>query len=539
MKGPWVMRVARIAALVLIAWAVVRIAWVSDDSLITLRHALNISHGWGAGFNSTESVQAYSHPLWFLAWLGTGALTNQWIFTALALGLVSTLTACALLLWRLQTPGVVLVATSVLIFSNAFVEYSTSGLENPLGYLTLGILIVLSIRIFDSSRVRSAPSSLWAMTGLTTAAVLLTRLDYAVFLAFPLLVLAWRTRQDYRRILVFGVSVLVPLSIWFLWTYSTYSAWLPNTFLAKTNVEILRLDLVQQGLRYIWVSVSNDPVTGVGLVFGLLVALWLGTTMVRAWALGVVAYLSYVVWIGGDFMAGRFLAVPLFVAVFLSSVAWTQSRSDRSAPATQESVGVVAVVGTVTVVAVVGLAAIGLPPSVVANPQEQRWVSEENGRITDERGFYLFEADRSLGNLLSDEPLALEGYIAPVGAEFAKSGLKDIDRLASQWPASSGYSPIPTDAAVTCGLMGSWGIVTGPTVHLIDVCGLADRFMAEKPFVANGPWLPGHFVRELPEGYEEAIRVADPSLVTDPQEAERLRQVWGLIRPDTVSSVAN
>ena len=99
MKGPWVMRVARIAALVLIAWVVVRIAWVSDDSLITLRHALNISHGWGSGFNSTESVQAYSHPLWFLAWLGAGVITNQWIFAVLVLGLFSTLTACALLLW--------------------------------------------------------------------------------------------------------------------------------------------------------------------------------------------------------------------------------------------------------------------------------------------------------------------------------------------------------------------------------------------------------------------------------------------------------
>ena len=87
--------------------------------------------------------------------------------------------------------------------------------------------------------------------------------------------------------------------------------------------------------------------------------------------------------------------------------------------------------------------------------------------------------------------------------------------------------------------MGSLGIVTEPTVHLVDVCSLADRFMAERPFVANGERLPGHFSRQLPEGYKEAICAADTSLVSDPRKAERLRQLWELIRPATVSSVAN
>jgi arabinofuranosyltransferase len=532
------MRVARIVALVLITWAVVRVAWVSDDALITLRHALNISHGWGAGFNSTESVQAYSHPLWFLLWMVVGVPTSEWVVGVIALGLVSTLIATAILIIRIQSLAVLVIVLATLLLSNAFVEYATSGLENPLGYLSMAVLIALTLSLAQQAPKSSPSLPMWMLTGVTAAAAVLTRMDFAVMVALPLLALAWSHRRDFWRLSVLAVSALVPVGVWLLWTFITYRAWLPNTYLAKTNVEIPRLDLIGQGLTYIWISVRHDPITGVGIAIGLLMAFWVGNTMVRAWALGVVAYLGYVVWIGGDFMAGRFLAVPLFVAVFLGSVAWTQSRSDNPPRATRAS-AVVAAVGAVAVVALVGLTAIGLPPTVVANPQEQRWVSEENGRITDERGFYLFEADRSLANLLSDEPFALEGYIAPVGAEFAKSGLKDIDQLASEWPTSSGYSPVPTDAAVTCGLMGSWGIVTGPTVHLIDVCGLADRFMAEKPFVANGPWLPGHFARDLPAGYEEAIRLADPSLVTDPQEAERLRQVWGLIRPDTVSSVAN
>lgn len=538
MKRPWGLWLARVVALVVVAWAVLRVAWVSDDALITLRGLLNITHDWGPGFNSTEYVQAYSHPLWFLLWMAVGVPANEWVVGVVALGLASTLIATALLILRIRSLALLVIVVATLLLSNAFVEYATSGLENPLGYLSIAVLITWTLRLAQPAASLSTSLPLWLLTGLTAAAAVLTRMDFAVMIALPLLALAWNHRRDYRHLAVLAVSALAPIGVWLLWTYATYRAWLPNTYLAKTNVEIPRLDLIEQGLTYVWVSVRHDPMTGVGIGLGLVVALWMGGAIVRAWALGVIAYLGYVVWIGGDFMAGRFLAVPLFVAVFLGSTAWTQSRSDRATPATREPVAVVAAVGAV-VVGVVGLTAIGLAPTVVANPQEQRWVSEENGRITDERGFYLFEANRSLANLFSDEPLALEGYIAPVGAEFAKSGLKDIDRLASQWPTSAGYSPIPTDAAVTCGLMGSWGIATGPTVHLIDVCGLTDRFMAEKPFVANGPWLPGHFARELPAGYEEAIRAADASLVTDPQEAERLRQVWELIRPDTVSSVAN
>lgn len=41
-------------------------AWLSDDSLITIRTALNWGSGYGPYFNIDEAVQPYTHPLWFL-----------------------------------------------------------------------------------------------------------------------------------------------------------------------------------------------------------------------------------------------------------------------------------------------------------------------------------------------------------------------------------------------------------------------------------------------------------------------------------------
>ncbi|MBU3701361.1 MAG: hypothetical protein FGM58_04855, partial [Acidimicrobiia bacterium] len=58
----------RALLLAIVALAVHRAAWFGDDSLITLRTALNLTHGWGWGFNATEAVQGYTHPLWFLVW---------------------------------------------------------------------------------------------------------------------------------------------------------------------------------------------------------------------------------------------------------------------------------------------------------------------------------------------------------------------------------------------------------------------------------------------------------------------------------------
>ena len=93
-----------------------RIAWLSDDSLITLRTALNITHGWGSGFNATESVQAFTHPLWFLLWVSVGVLTNQWVWGILLVGIALTSIAVGILVWRTQSIARIILLTGMLIF---------------------------------------------------------------------------------------------------------------------------------------------------------------------------------------------------------------------------------------------------------------------------------------------------------------------------------------------------------------------------------------------------------------------------------------
>ena len=123
------LRLFRILAVVFVGIVVIRVAWVSDDALITLRTALNISHNWGPGFNATESVQAFTHPLWFLLWVWVGSWTNQWILGVIALSVVFVVIATALLVQRVASLPRLVIVTGFLLLSNAFIDFTTSGLE--------------------------------------------------------------------------------------------------------------------------------------------------------------------------------------------------------------------------------------------------------------------------------------------------------------------------------------------------------------------------------------------------------------------------
>lgn len=310
---------ARLLAITAVIVLAFRLAWLSDDSLITLRTALNITHGWGPGFNATESVQAYTHPLWFLLWVVIGVTTNQWVWGILLAGIFMTAAAAGILAWRTASIARIILLTGMLIFSNGFIEYSTSGLENPLAYLTVAVAFALSVSII------SGRSGQWwilpTLLGLTFAAIFLTRFDLIVLIAPVAIVLIYSQWRSWKVIVLAAVSFAVPLVVWFSWSWLTYNSFLPNTFAAKRNVEIPQFELAIQGLRYFFVSFEHDPVLLILLVLGVFAGLIFGGVLIRAWTLGVVLYLSYVISIGGDFMASRFMAVPALVsALILASI---------------------------------------------------------------------------------------------------------------------------------------------------------------------------------------------------------------------------
>jgi arabinofuranosyltransferase len=377
------------------------------------------------------------------------------------------------------------------------------------------------------------------LTGLTFAAVFLTRFDLLVLIAPVVLLLIYSQRGNWKVIAIAVGAFAFPLIVWFTWSWLTYNTLLPNTFAAKRNVDIPQIELVIQGIRYFFVSFEHDPVILILLVMGILGGFIFGSFLLRAWTLGVVLYLAYVISIGGDFMASRFMAVPAMVsALILASVSLRPDSDAKQSPIVEyprNDLSAPSFSITTLVFLLVGSSLAGSTPVALANFQGPRWEFEQNTNagISDERGFYV-ATGKGLKELLDKLSLAyINPDIAPLGdGSGLNRSLREINKAAQNWPYNDGGFTNPSEVGVFCGGLGYLGIATGPITHLVDSCALTDRFLAQQAFIPAEPfaWRTGHFSRAIPDGYLDALSTGDFSRVLDPRLAFELDQLWQEIR---------
>ena len=189
-------------------------------------------------------------------------------------------------------------------------------------------------------------------------------------------------------------------------------------------------------------------------------------------AAGIALYLLYVVRVGGDFMSGRFLTLPLLAAVV--ALVWLWPRAARRAALPLAA-------GAVLALALAG----HLPVWLAGNPSGD--AARRDGDIADERAYYTpytgLWADRVL------HPWAEQGLDLRAGGP----------------------------AVVEHGNVGFLGYYAGPAVHIVDRNGLTDPLLARLPVRDPLDWRIGHFRRTVPDGYVETLRggvnvIADANL---------------------------
>lgn len=458
--------------LVLFSVVLLRTAWLGDDALISLRTILNLTHGYGLTYNLHERVQTFTHPLWLAVITAAYVVVGNIFHAAFAVSIATSLVVFGLVVRAARTATQLWIGAGVLLASRAFVDYSTSGLENP-----LTALVAIGTLVWATREVRGRR---W-LTGVWfgVSAAYLTRPD-AVLLVVP--VALWATVQIHqRKTAALSVALgLLPAALWTLFSLIYYGFAFPNTAYAKLAADIHITERIWQGLIYLLDSVNRDPVTLTAIGVSLIVA-----TMERskeAWlgAAGIVVTLMYVVWIGGDFMSGRFLAAPVLVAV------WLLVRAQRITQAEWWPV-----------VAVLAAAALASPHLPLRSDRSFEGSVTQSG-IVDERGVY-----------------------------FQTWSLLKADRLSfaePEWPQWDGRRS-PDYVLDTCGLMGADGLSWGPRTYMLDECALADPLMARLPAVWKEEWRPGHYRRMLPDGYRESVQ-QDDNLLRDP----RLAEYYGALR---------
>ncbi len=466
-KRPSLVRTALIGALLLLAGTTLASAWLCDDAFITFRTVENVVDGHGARWNVTERVQAYTHPLWMLLLTAVRAVTGEIVVSSMIVSLLVTWTAVVLLVGGARERSwLTVVLVGGLALSRSFVDYSTSGLENPLVHL----LVVVLLREWWSER--RSPLRITAIV----SALLLCRLDLAMLIAPLLVTLLWQRRD--RRTLGAMVLGAIPLIAWEFFSIIYYGVPFPNTAYAKLGAGLPAGEYVTRGFTYLGASAAFDPLAAVLIVGGMAVAAARRRPSELVVAVGVLLYLGYVVRIGGDFMAGRFLTVPLLVAVAL--LLRVPSPGPRPT--------------AVAAAAVVGLAFLAPDPVLTTGPSfapERDTIVGDHG-VADERGIYYrstgwFRDGR--GRHAVDHPWATQGRRA---------------RL-----AGTDVAPRRT--------IGFFGFFAGPGVHVVDRFGLADPLLARLPADVGDDWRVGHLERPLPRGYLGSVRswrtgVADPDV---------------------------
>jgi arabinofuranosyltransferase len=396
------------------------------------------------------------------------------------------------------TPVQAIIGILMLMASRAFIDYSTSGLENPLSHL----LTIIFIIIFLNKSYRKD----WLFLLMLTASLgLLNRMDLALVFFPAMLYAVWErhTKQDF----LFAALGITPFILWELFSLFYYGFPFPNTAYAKLNTGIPVSLLLKQGVLYLLNSISRDPLTLSIIGTGIFISIIERNGRRIALALGIILYLVYIIRIGGDYMVGRFLSVLVCgaVALIVSSNLFAQKQS--------------------FIVAVVALALLSLAtpkPPLLYNAGDSR---EEIGPMGIyngiEDGRFFNYQQTGLLTLTLSEPMPKLGW-AYEGQEAREREYQVVAR----------------------GPVGAFGYYAGPSVHVVDWFGIGDPLLARLPVDDPLNWRIGHFYRSVPEGYLETLEsdslaLRDPNLAAYYQklmivtrgklfDANRLIEIWKL-----------
>jgi arabinofuranosyltransferase len=465
-------RIARASLLLLFSYIFLANAWMGDDAYITYRVVWNFIHGYGLTFNPDERVQAYTHPLWMLVMSGAYAVTREFFFTGTFVSWAFDIATLIVLLRWAGTVRTGAVLVLWLLTSKAFIDYTDSGLENPLSYFLIALFYTQYLgRPWGTSPDSRELRRLFLIGSLA----FLNRPDAILLFVIPLaelLLMAIRRRP--KRVVVPVLIGVAPAVLWLVFATIYYGFPLPNTYYAKVANGIPRFLMYRQGIAYVLNSASHDPLTLATIALALVVG-WRAKGAHRRAALSAALYVAYTISVGGDFMSGRFFALPFLIA------AMTVAPVAAAAGAPWVLGALVAYNALMPIV-----------PIKTTARYDAAWPWRTQNGIKDERGHY-----HQGTNILFYSPFRQ---------------LPDFVWVREGTSFKNGHEKVTVQGSI-----GFYGLYAGPEKFLVDRNALSDPLLARLPVSPRlyFEFYAGHYFRDIPEGYLESI-ASDRNLLTDP-----------------------
>lgn len=298
--------------------------YMTDDAYISFRYAQNLAEGLGPVWNPGQgAVEGYTNFAWVLLMAAAIKLGGDPVDASRALGLLASAGTIALVpllaaqlrpAWTWRWWAVVAVASLALALNSGLSIWTFAGLETT-GFaflVTAAITAHLWEERTDGRRLWSAP--------LFVAAALM-RPDGVVFFAVAALHKATRLLSSDRQERLPGLALwaalfAVPFGIYWLWRWSYYGHFYPNTYYLKTERSLAFFERGWEYARDFFVLYWG------WLALAGLASVWrerAGAYRPATFLLGLsVAWFAYVIYSGGDWMPYyRFFvaALPFFYIV--------------------------------------------------------------------------------------------------------------------------------------------------------------------------------------------------------------------------------
>lgn len=460
--------------IILSIYAFVSTAWVADDAYITFRSIDNFWHGDGLRWNIQERVQTYTHPLWMII-LSIFAYPSKDLYaTALIISGIAYLCIIYALYQNLCTKKFILCILTLLA-SQAFVSFSSSGLENPL----LHVISCLSIVYFSKQKsIDLQPICL------VIALLFITRMD-SILIFIPLLFFILFKNIKQKGITPNIKPFLIgftPAIVWSLFSLVYYGSIFPNTAFSKLNHGISHTALATQSVIYFKENFLKDPITLTVIILFLSISLYHRNLVSRLISAGILLNIMYLFWMGADYMYGRFLSNIFICATTCLYINHKINYSHIIA-------GILFIF-------------------VLYNSQDwsvdfsNPYISPDG--LADERGFY-YTTNGLMPRLLNKNQSIYERY----------RWMKDLK------------SPKPSNMVIQSNI-GMYGYYAPRNLHIVDPLTLSDLFLAQHP-MRSGRWRIGHHERHIPYEYLTSIQTGQ-NRMTDPDDRAVLVDTWLICR---------
>jgi len=485
-------------------------AWVTEDAYIIFRSVEQLFHGNGPVWNPHERVQVYTSHLWYsLIVLSRFASENLFlnvIFLSATLWLIT--------LWVLKTlfkdEFLLLSCVLFLLASNGFYDYTSSGLENCLAYTLLSIYLYFYQKFF---RLITSPLKSHAkikqnifIVLFTASLIICTRHDLVLLILPSALYFLYKSRalMPVKTIVYYSFVALLPLIFYTLFSLFYYGFPFPNTSYAKLNTGLVRSELLHQGMLYFYSSLTKDSITSVVIVIALILS-----TVIRnnPWlkyiSFGLILNLLYVLFVGGDFMQGRFLSYAFFVSTILCFLYLKDKNYYKFKNLILFSIYLYLIFYNHT-------------------PLNSSFVHSADGinmGIADERGMYF-------------STLSLHKFL---DSKKHNRAFPDI-----HWGQKARQFKEADDKVIVFGNIGVFGYLIGVEKIIIDPYAISDPLLSRLP--SNPNWRIGHFKRVIPEGYKESLEsgravISDPNINTYYENLKIVTQQENLFNSERLKQI--